>query len=407
MNVAPDARVERGSAPPARRLVRWLRVLAALLLGLVLALVAVEVAFRLFWTLPPWFAEFQQAGMYVATPRGGVGLRPGYRGTLQIGDGIATTVRVDARGLRGPERGELAAGERRVLVVGDSLVFGYGVDDEHALPARLEHALRGLGVAVRVDNGGVSSFGVSHAVARLAELDATGRADAFLVCGFLGNDAVDEAMPRRVVDAGLLLQGSMAKLVQTSWRTRLALRSRAWLWVEAWILTNAPARSPLGQVVIEPDEAARVAGLPPEGQRHAGLFLDADDAPRASPVAPEVVQRLLGYLRDALARAKAAASGRPLVFVVLPTLWQVDEARRVARLRELGFDPAQFPRGKAQERWSAIALELGVPALDATPVLAAQRDPAGLFLADGGHLSERGNEVVGRWLAEQLVARVR
>ncbi len=40
--------------------------------------------------------------------------------------------------------------------------------------------------------------------------------------------------------------------------------------------------------------------------------------------------------------------------------------------------------------------------LDATPILAAEPDAAGLFLADGGHLSPRGNEAVGRWLAGEI-----
>jgi lysophospholipase L1-like esterase len=41
-------------------------------------------------------------------------------------------------------------------------------------------------------------------------------------------------------------------------------------------------------------------------------------------------------------------------------------------------------------------------ALDATPILAADKDPAALFLSDAGHLSARGHEVVAAWLAREL-----
>lgn len=397
------------SAPALpRRRARWLRVLAALLVGCAFAAALLELGFRLFWPLPPWFAEFQQAGMYVAGAGGSVGLTPGYRGTLRIGDDATTDVVVNSLGLRGPELGLKADGERRVLMVGDSLVFGYGVEHGDALPARLEVALRAQAVAATVGNGGIPGLGPSHAVARMADRDAAVQADAFIVCGFLGNDAIDDALPLRTVYAGLLLQGAVAKLSRTSWRARLALRSRACLWLESWILTNAPAHSPLSHVAPDPGEVARTAGLPNDPQQHAGLFLDAVDENVAWQAgAAPVLPRLSGYLRESLGRAKQVAGARPLWFLVLPTLWQVDESKRVSHLRELGFDPAAYERGRGQRRWLAVAQQLGIAALDATAVLAAQPDPAGLFLADGGHLSVRGNDVVGKWLAAELAAGLR
>ncbi|MBX3461792.1 MAG: hypothetical protein KF830_01360 [Planctomycetes bacterium] len=396
-------------AAPARRRRRWSFVLVALLLGLVGAALLAELAFRCFWTLPPGFAEFQQAGMYVATPDQDTALRPGYRGTLRIGDSdVTTAVAIDSLGLRGVDPGPRRPGERRLLVVGDSLVFGYGVEAGQALPARLEQELRAGGVPVAVGNGGVPGYGSRHAVAHMARLDGPFGADAFVLCGFLGNDAMDDVSPRRTVYAGLLLQGPMARLVHTSWRARLALRSRAALWFETWIFTNRPQWSPLAQLAPDAEDLARTAGFPPDAQQHAGLFLDVADANAAWPAgAPPVIPRVLQALRDSLQRAKGLAGARPLWFVILPTVWQVDEGRRLARLAELGFAPADFRRGLAQERWAAVARELGVRVLDATPVLAAEPDPNGLFIADGGHLSVRGNEVVGRWLAAELAPALR
>ncbi|MFY9343217.1 MAG: hypothetical protein WAT39_12045 [Planctomycetota bacterium] len=396
------------AAPGRRRRRHPALLLSALLLGLFAAALLVEAGFRLLWTLPPYFAEFAQAGMYVQGPAGGVALVPGYRGTLRIGDAATTAVNVNAAGLRGAELPPAIAGQRRVLVLGDSVVFGYGVEDGEALPARIEQALRTASVPAVVGNAGISGTGVNHAVERLAELDASLHADAFVLCAFLGNDAIDLARPLRTVYAGLLLQAPVARLVHTSWRTRLALRSRAWLWFEAWILTNSPANSPLASVPVDPAEAERAAGLPSDAQLHAGLFLDAIDETTAFvPGQPPLLPRLSGWLRESLVAAKTTAGRRPLLFVVLPTLWQVDDAKRVQHLRELGFDPGKFDRGRAQQRWLAVARDLGVTALDATPILAAEPDPAGLFLADGGHLSVRGSEVVGTWLAGELAPLLR
>ena len=41
-------------------------------------------------------------------------------------------------------------------------------------------------------------------------------------------------------------------------------------------------------------------------------------------------------------------------------------------------------------------------ALDATPILAAEPDPSGLFISDGGHFNTRGHELIAAWLANEL-----
>ena len=389
-------------APTPRKRRRWAFVLTVVLLGLVIAAVALELAFRSFWQPPSWFAELQLAGMYVATPDGDINLQPGYRGTLQAGDAAPTAVSINSLGLRGAEPGAKAAGERRVLMLGDSLVFGYGVEAEQALPQRLEAALRTGGVQATVGNAGVPGYGCSHAVSHMARLEQRFGADAFVLCGFLGNDAMDEVTPQRMVYAGLMLSGPMVRLVQTSWRARLALRSRAALWLEAWVLTYWPSLSPIMQLPPDPEEGKLMAGMPPAGQQHAGLFLDViDESKTWAAGAPPVMPRVAAHLRQALQRALEVAGKRPLVFVVLPTLWQVVEPKRVAELQLLGFAPADYERGRAQSRWLAVAKELGIPAFDATAILAAEPDPEQLFLADGG-LSVRGNEVLAKWLATEL-----
>ena len=59
------------------------------------------------------------------------------------------------------------AGELRILMLGDSLTAGYGLASRDALPARLEAALRGRGLDVRVINAGVSGDTTAGGLARL------------------------------------------------------------------------------------------------------------------------------------------------------------------------------------------------------------------------------------------------
>lgn len=394
------------SPPPVRRRkVHPAIKLTLLLVGCVLAALATEGAFRLFWTLPPWFAEFQQAGMYVATADGDVALQPGYRGELQVDR--RTTVAINSLGMRGPEVGPKRGDERRLLVLGDSLVWGYGVDAEQAFPALLQQRLASAGVPCTVGNGGVPGYGSRHVALQMARLDQPFGADAFVVCGYLGNDALDDALPQRTVFAGLSLQGPWARLVQDSWRARLMYRSRAWLWLESWLLTNHEAYSLVKQLRFSPEEAAAAAGFTPD-KLYAGIFLDVVDAnTRWVKEAPPVVPRHLAMLRTSLQAMQRTAGLRPLVFVILPTSFQVIPAKWHEKLAGLGFAAKDYERGLAQQRWFGVARDLGVRALDATPILAAEADPAGLFVSDGGHLNERGHRVIAAWLATELAPLLR
>jgi lysophospholipase L1-like esterase len=69
------------------------------------------------------------------------------------------TAGVNRRGYRGAIVGAKRDGEWRVLMLGGSTVFGYGVFANESIPARLEAALRGRGVTASVVNLGFNSEG--------------------------------------------------------------------------------------------------------------------------------------------------------------------------------------------------------------------------------------------------------
>ena len=89
----------------------------------------------------------------------------------------------------------------RILMLGDSLTAGYGLAARDALPARLEAALRGRGLDVRVINAGVSGDTTAGGLARL-EWALADRPHAVIVA--LGaNDAlraIDPALTRSNLD---------------------------------------------------------------------------------------------------------------------------------------------------------------------------------------------------------------
>lgn len=90
----------------------------------------------------------------------------------------------------------------RLLVLGDSLAAGFGLAAQEAFPARLEAALKALGIEVRVLNGGVSGDTTAGGLARLDWALADRPAAAIVELG--ANDglrAVDPAQTFANLDA--------------------------------------------------------------------------------------------------------------------------------------------------------------------------------------------------------------
>jgi hypothetical protein len=112
------------------------RLRAALLgaLGLFLGLALTEGAFRM-----RDGGAFPLVNIFAPDELRGVRLRRGSETRVGSRAERVTHVRVNADGYRGPAWPDPSEGE--VLVVGDSLSFGLGVDEDEALPARLHAAL--------------------------------------------------------------------------------------------------------------------------------------------------------------------------------------------------------------------------------------------------------------------------
>jgi hypothetical protein len=96
---------------------------------------------------------FPHLNVYEADPVLGVRLRPGAKMRLAFGGNPVTSVRINQQGFRGADLPPPGGDE--VVVVGDSQVFGLGVEEGETFSARLEGLLPGA----RVINAGVPTYG--------------------------------------------------------------------------------------------------------------------------------------------------------------------------------------------------------------------------------------------------------
>ena len=169
---------ERIILPALRRLVPNLVLACASVLALALAL---EAALRAFWPQDlPFFSS-----LFFEDPAVGMRHVPLTRAPMASDTGQPVQVRINSRGYRGREYPWDSAAGFRILGLGDSFTFGYGVEEDDAYLARLERALADR--RVEVINAGLAGMGPDNE-ARLLAADGPGlRPDLVLVGFYVGN----------------------------------------------------------------------------------------------------------------------------------------------------------------------------------------------------------------------------
>jgi len=328
----------------------------------------------------------EMRGLYENDGAGSIRTVAGFRAPMIV-EGRTTQIRINAIGLRGPEVAAKAAGERRVLVLGDSMVFGIGVEDEETFPARLAQRLsRSLGVPVTGGNAGMPANGTLDQVRDLRRHLPTFAPDVVVTCVYLWNDFDDDVFGPREVVEGYSFGTAGARFVKSSWRARLALRSRVALRLEMLLADKLPSlaidRSPIAPT---PEEAARADGLPDD--RSGGIFLDVAE------VTPPMA-RALDRVESAVRQIRDLARPSEVVCAVLPAWIHVLPGAYEAQVRAMGLDPSEHRLGRVQERLAERCAREGVPCVDLAPSMRQRPDVRSLYFPADRHLTVAGHEHV-------------
>lgn len=258
---------------------------------------------------------------------------------------------------------------RRVLHVGDSMVFGANVSRNRTFTTDLET----LEPAVQHINAGISGTAPDDYLVVLRSWVARAPIDLAVMYLFAGNDmsGLDAPHPCSNWESILTYDGGRARLRYPS-----APKSDRRIGLQ-WLVINSPLPY-LGRVMIAAHSTAAA---------FLGALLDDWSARASWGDAENQRQHLEAILRSA--RDELRDKHIAFVVVVLPAAGAID-----------------IPGGPSQQlsrEVLAITQRLGVPELDATePIRAALSHGEHPIQSDGSHFNEAGHWLMANWLHERL-----
>jgi hypothetical protein len=312
--------------------------------------------------------------IFMDDPRVGHRLSPGAR-TRYTTVEFSTDIVINRQGVRDDrDIGPKATDERRVVVLGDSLVLSVQVRLAETFCKRLEARLATADSQHhwRVINAGVQGYGPVDDWFFFRNVAEAFQPDVVLIVAFVGNDAVEANDEEAWLDAG-------APAIDES--VDVALNRMRRLTRSSMVLQLARLR--LDQL------KAHFTG--PGTERPLTTYLA--DPPREVTHGLEVARRAFGLIA-----ARAAELGARTGIVLMPARFQTDDADygRLAVIVREGGD--ELVRNSGTARFEQALAPLGLPILDLLPVLAAQPNREGLFFQRNVHLTPRGHDVVAEAL---------
>ena len=312
-------------------------------------------------------------GLFQGDPVVGYRLTPNARVRFTTSE-FDTWIAINGSGVRDDEEiGPKPAGERRIVVLGDSLVLSVQVPFRQTFGELLEQRLnaRASGQRYRVINAGVQGYGPVEELLFFKSLVSRLQPDLVIEVVFVGNDA-EEA-----VRSAPRLQGEQrdaSSAVRESLSTRLRRIVRRSMVLQVLRLRVVAATERFSGAVAPPE---------PPLQSYA-----ARPAPR--------IGKGLEITRECIAEmaSVAQAAGARTAIALMPARFQVDDAD-YGRLKEaVAQAGGELLRQSASERFDAALSSLPYPRLDLLPALRGALPGPDLFFQETVHLTPRGHAVV-------------
>ncbi|MGH9307807.1 MAG: SGNH/GDSL hydrolase family protein [Vicinamibacterales bacterium] len=356
---------------------RRLRRLALLAVIVVVQFQIFEAGLRL-WGSSEAAPSFQ--GLFEDDPAAGYRLKPNARIRFATSE-FDTEIAINGAGVRDDEElGPKGPNERRIVILGDSIVLSVQVSFGQTFGELLETTLneRSRGVRYRVVNAGVQGYGPIEEMLAFRRLAHTFQPDVVLMVVFVANDAEEAYGSRSKLDPDAQ---QTAAAISESLLTRLRrLVRRSMVLQIVRLRVNAATARFRTFTPPEPPAQSYAAEMPPRVAE--GLTIARD--------AFQTIAEDAGQL------------GARSALVLMPARFQVDEGD-YGRLRDIIKDAGgELVRDAASVRFDEALSDLPLPRFDVLPAFRRALPGPHLFFQTTVHLTPRGHRVVADALADFL-----
>jgi lysophospholipase L1-like esterase len=322
--------------------------------------------------------------LFVPDPTIGYRLRPGAH-TRFVTDEFDTTIAVNSQGVRDDsDIGPKPRGERRIVVLGDSIVLSVQVDGQQTFAHLLEERLnaRGGPVRYRVINAGVQGYGPVEELLFYRRIARAFQPDLVIETIFVGNDAEEAYASQGRLRAP---EGPTAGAAADSLTSRLRRVVRRSLVLQVLRLRVVSVTDRLTNWMSPPEAPLQSYAATPPARVVDGLRVSAD---------------CVRQIAD-----DASHDGARTMVMLVPARFQVDDPD-YGRLKDIVSGAGgSLVRDAATTRFADAIRPLGLPIFDALPALRGSLPGPDVFFQQTVHLTPRGHVIVAdaleRFLRQQ------
>lgn len=244
------------------------------------------------------------------------------------------------------KRPDQSPGDRAVLMIGDSFVAGMQTENEETICGHLESGLSRAGKSVRVDNSGVSGWTPNHYLLEARRALTVRDYDLGIVCLYVGNDVVDRQVrshhPRKKAERNSFELPPSLEWIEIVHAVLLPMND---------ILESKSHLYTLLKTRLRPHLLPLVQGR----EYHPPVFdVRETESPRW-----EMTATICQNISDVFVGRSV-----PVVFVLIPTIYQVRQELWPAHLALCGINPASVDLtlptrtlGKAFERRDLVLMD--------------------------------------------------
>lgn len=295
-------------------------------------------------------------------------------------------------------------GEFRILMLGDSFTFGYGVESAQTIPKVLEKILQSRmpDRKVTVINAGVEGYAPWQEHLLLKRKGISLEPDLVILQTFTNND-ISDSLTRKGKHLRSYYKAIVERQLAFQYQMYFHIRVQRWLRMHSRVyqlLVTATGRENLLAGVLESirfvPELPKLSLPPPEG-RNSEIETELVD------YYPEVEEGWTLFREDiASLRDTCDAHNIPLLAYCIPGMHMFYDP-----YWELFCEPAGtqsiYERGKTLRLMEQALTDEGLPLVRIAPALRAEPDPLTIYFRFNKHLTAKGCAVVAAKLADRIL----